>query len=310
VNPNAADQFNRIVTLVAELNLAAAEGEMAPTLAALAERHGVTEDEILGDVRALTHATDNNTDWLASLRIAQEADRLSVTTQGPYRRPVRFTADEALALQVGLALEDTPTETVSKALTELVGAKPVANAPPIVAGPCCGVWEEEVVDRAREAVERRRVLEIKYAGEGDKASVDRVVEPHQVVHHDGRFYLIAWCRQAGDWRHFRADRVTDAMLGEQSFAWREEFTPLHAPEDVFRAVGGEPAAVEVRFSPRIARWIRERYPSAKAQEDGSAVLTYRVADRNWLVRTVLEYGDDAEVVSPEPYRSAMRRAVE
>jgi len=306
----AAAQLNRIVTLVAELNQAAAEGERAPTLAALAERHGVTEAEILADIRALTQATDNNTDWLASLRIAQEADRLSISTQGPYRRPIRFTADEALALQVGLALEDSPPDTMSRALTELVGAAPTPDASPIVAGPSCGAWEEEVVDRAREAVERRRVLEIKYAGEGDRAGVDRVVEPHQVVHHDGRFYLVAWCRRVGDWRHFRVDRVTDALVGEQSFAWREEFTPLRAPEQVFRTIGGEPAAVEVRFSPRVARWIRERYPSAVAQADGSALLTYRVADRNWLVRTVLEYGEDAEVVSPEPYRSVVRGALE
>ena len=65
----------------------------------------------------------------------------------------------------------------------------------------------------------------------------------------------------------------------------------------------------VRFSPLIARWILERHPDAAAGADGSATLTYRVADPQWLMRTVLQYGADAEIIGPPEYRHILAVAL-
>jgi predicted DNA-binding transcriptional regulator YafY len=67
--------------------------------------------------------------------------------------------------------------------------------------------------------------------------------------------------------------------------------------------------VQVRVSGDVARWVRERYRDVEELEDGSVVLTVRTASVDWLVRTVLYYGDQAEVLGPPAYREAMLRAV-
>jgi len=67
--------------------------------------------------------------------------------------------------------------------------------------------------------------------------------------------------------------------------------------------------VKVRFSPRIARWVRERHRDAEVSYDERAVVTFPCASMDWLVRAVLQYGDEAEVLEPVAYREAMRRAV-
>lgn len=119
---------------------------------------------------------------------------------------------------------------------------------------------------------------------------------------------MAWCRRAGDWRHFRADRVLDASLEAETFAARADFKPLRAPADVFRSAEGGDEVV-VRYSPQVARWLAERFPGARRLEDGAVEVTHRVVEPSWLVRMVLQYGAEAEVVGPASYREYVSRAV-
>jgi predicted DNA-binding transcriptional regulator YafY len=157
-------------------------------------------------------------------------------------------------------------------------------------------------------MDERRLLSIRYAGERDRAGSNRVVEPHGVVYQDGRHYIQAFCRLKADWRHFRADRVLDAQVEEGHFAWRADHRPIAEAGDVFR-VAEAPDAVTVRFGAGIARWLLERYPDAARRDDGAIEVVLQVSEPAWLVRHLLQYGPDAEVVAPPEYREIMRRAV-
>jgi proteasome accessory factor C len=310
MSETAATQLNRIVTLVAELTRRAAAGAPALTLAEVAADQDTAADQIQRDIRVLTQASDEpDAEWLQSLSIWQEGDRLSLSSRGPFRRPIRFTGDEVLALQAALATEEGAASRLSRELAGVVqGGVPAGGA--FAVAPGAGAGEAEVADLARRAMDERRVLSILYARERDRAGTARSIEPHQVVFAEGRVYIVAWCRKSGGWRNFRADRVIDALLEKETFAPREDFVPFVEGEAVFRA---EPDAVDevtVRFSPEIARWLEERYPAANRQTDGSAVVTFKVADPGWLVRHVLQYGPEAEVLAPAEYREAVYRAVQ
>lgn len=305
----ASAQLNRIVTVVAELSRREAAGEPPLALAEVAQAHGTTPEQVQRDLRVLTQASDEpDVEWFQSLSIWQEGDRISVSSLGPYRRPIRFTQDEILALQVGLATEEGASRALSNELAAVVRLDdPAARS--FHLGPTAGAGEAEVADLARRAQEEHRVLSILYAGERDRAGAARDIEPHQVVQAEGRVYVVAWCRKHQDWRNFRADRVIDALLEEETFSPRADFAPFNEGQSVFRAAHDAIDNVTVRFSPEIARWLEERYPEAERQPDGSVVATFRVADPSWLVRHVLQYGPDAEVLAPAEYREAVSRAV-
>ena len=310
MSETAATQLNRIVTVVAELSRREAAGAPALTLAEVAADQDTAADQIQRDIRVLTQASDEpDAEWLQSLSIWQEGDRLSVSSRGPFRRPIRFTGDELLALQVGLATEELAASRLSRELAAVVqGGAPAGGA--FGGAPAAGAGEAEVADIVRRAMDERRVLSILYAGGHDRAGTARSIEPHQVVFAEGRVYIVAWCRKSAGWRNFRADRVIDALLEKDTFVPRADFVPFVEGEMVFRA---EPDAVDevtVKFSPEIARWLEERYPAANRQADGSAVVTFRVADPAWLVRHVLQYGPDAEVLAPAEYREAVCRAAQ
>ena len=49
----------------------------------------------------------------------------------------------------------------------------------------------------------------------------RRVEPHRVVHAEGRWYLVAWDTDRGDWRTFRVDRIRSEVVSGHRTAPRE-----------------------------------------------------------------------------------------
>jgi len=308
VSETASAQLNRIVSVVAELSRREAAGEGPLTLAEVAGAHGTTPEQVQRDLRTLTQASDEpDVEWLQSLAISQEGDRISVSSRGPFRRPIRFSADEILALQVALATEKGAAG-LSSELANLVTLDESA-ARSYRVGPTTGAGEADVADLARRATAEHRVLSILYAGERDRAGTARGIEPHQVVLAEGRTYVVAWCRHSGGWRNFRADRVIDAMLEQETFQPRGDFEPFTEGQAVFRAADDAVDNVTVKFNPEIARWLEERYPDAQREPDGSVLVTFQVANPSWLVRHVLQYGPDAEVIAPAEYREAVWRAV-
>jgi predicted DNA-binding transcriptional regulator YafY len=111
----------------------------------------------------------------------------------------------------------------------------------------------------------------------------------------------------GGFRHFRADRVLEARLLVTEFVPRSDFKPIAHAGEVFRAE--ETISATVAFSPKIARWLKEKFPGGKQQVDGRYLVTFQVADPAWFVREVLQYGAEAEVLSPDSLRQAVKRVV-
>jgi predicted DNA-binding transcriptional regulator YafY len=300
----AAAQLDRIVSLVAELSRAAREDEGGQPLATLGRRYGVQPRQITEDIRTLTTLCDHaDADWLLSVHAWQQEDRVSVSSHGPFRRPVKLLPDEALALQVALAMDPQGKALAAKLATTRESAAPR----PAAGGP--GALPVDLEDLFVTAAAEHRRVEILYAGEGDRAGRQDVIEPHEVVSFNHRTYVHAWAEQAAGWRHFRLDRFLDAIVPGGTFTPRDDFQPMRGRDDLFRAPAAAVDAVRVRFTPRIARWIRERYPRHEDQGDGSVVVTFTVTSVDWLVGRVLEYGADAEVLEPRTYREAVRRAV-
>ncbi len=80
------------------------------------------------------------------------------------------------------------------------------------------------------AVHAREVLRFDYApasppgaggGEEPAAAPPRRAQPHHLVTWGGRWYLVAWDLDRGDWRTFRADRITPRSPTGPRFTPRE-----------------------------------------------------------------------------------------
>ena len=302
----AADQLERILYI-----LPAASRDGGARLDDLARRLGITREEVMADITAVTtrafyHPAGSGSD----LQISLSRDHVSIWTTGEFQRPVRLSLAEAVCL--GLALRGTrgdgpPDPSLEGLERSLATADPGElmrdfDAPDLHP-PAAGI-RDTVIQGLRE----RTAVRLSYLRPGDQAPSDRVVHPYSLAHGEGQWYLLAYCQQSGEVRVFRFDRILTASASGTPFHVPASFDPAEYLQGhrVYR--GMEETTTRVRYSPRIARWIAEREPGEWDGEGGFTV-THLVADPRWIVRHVLQYGPDACVLEPEEARGWVREAV-
>jgi predicted DNA-binding transcriptional regulator YafY len=158
---------------------------------------------------------------------------------------------------------------------------------------------------------RRKVL-IRYRSLSSDRTTQRRVHPYHLFNYRGDWYLAAWDELRGEVRIFAIHRIRKATPTTEPYEVQKGFSFRRFMADAFGIQKGEkPVAVQIRFAPRQARWIRERrwHRSARVQEalDGSIVLNLRIAETSEIVRWVMQFGSEAEVLKPASLRHEVAR---
>lgn len=160
--------------------------------------------------------------------IAGEAGIGYVMRPGFDLPPVMFTAEEAEAIVVGLALLGRTGErsllkaarSASRKIADVVPEDleddfdtPYLHAsgwhaiPPSIVDP----------ERLRRAIRETEVLAITYVDAKSETTV-RTVKPLAVVYYVEALVLVAWCDLRGDFRHFRVDRLQACTATGERFS--------------------------------------------------------------------------------------------
>jgi proteasome accessory factor C len=306
-----AQAATRLQRLLAVLPLFADRAEVS--LAELTRRTGVDAPSLLADLNALTTREHEPGGFVASLGIELGAESIVIRATH-FLRPMRLTVPELCALELGLAMSrisSTPDEWraidgARKRIRDLIVKVPADEAPfPWRANPPAGS-DSPMLATVRQAIAVHRKLRIGYRGGDDRESSARIIAPYGVLPSHGTWYIVGSADGGAGLRFYRLDRMESAALLTQSF----EIPPGIALDQVL--ADGRPfrsdttAAMRVRYSPRIARWIAEREAQPLAA-DGSITITHQVAEREWAIRHVLQYGPDAEVLEPAELRAEIAK---
>lgn len=219
------------------------------------------------------------------------------------------------------ALGDTPDAALLKGLVERLSG----HLPPEVQVHPDTLSQAIQIDRSsrprhparfleplRTAAEQQKIIAIRYRANNTGEETVRSVEPYRLLHRDGFWYLIGYCRHREDVRSFRVDRIRGLTVTDEIFlpeadldldAYLDETFGMHWDDRRYH--------VHVRFSPYQARWIREQewHPTQVMTQrpDGTLDLRMEVTGLADVTRWVLSYGGEAEVISPPVLRHRVAR---
>ena len=310
----AADQLRRVLHLIPML----ADDHDHP-IDEVAAAIGIGRSALLKDLESLATRFDDPGGFVEGVRIFIDEDMVSVNSSH-FLRPMRLTRAELAALELGLAMlrserppeEHRAIDGARARLTAALARTPGEPEPELLQAADGGYPHRDDAPRRkllRQAIRQRQKVRIDYQKAAELAPEARLVCPYSLVLTRGMWYLVAKCESGDGLRFFRTDRITGASVAGDRFRVPADFSvgELVRGERMFQ--GDSAAPLAVRYSPKIARWIAEREGQSLAP-DGSLMLRHPLADEDWAVRHVLQYGPDAEVVSPDSVREAVKRRLE
>jgi predicted DNA-binding transcriptional regulator YafY len=241
-----------------------------------------------------------------------ESGQVYLGNADPIARPLRLSVDEAVALLAGLrTLAQVPglheRSALESALTKLsAAAGDAAVAASAVSATLARGAQENVLAAAREALQHRRRLHLRYLVPSRDETTERDVDPMRVLNVGDRWYLEGWCHRSEAVRLFRLDRIVGiAVLDVDGTPPRDAvsrdaderlFTP--SPEDVVVTVDVEPEA----------HWVATYYPVENVADlgDGRLRVTLRAASPDWVPRMALRLGGALRVVTPPDLAEQVR----
>jgi proteasome accessory factor C len=309
MSETAAARLRRILLLIPHL----ADGSEHRVID-LARAVGADRETLVRDLETLVTREDEPGGFVPGVQIYFTGDRVSLTST-PFRRPMRLTASELGALELGLAMlraERPPDErkAVNGALERLRAAMVHIPSDAVAAGqreaslPDPG--DATTLATVQRAMAARRKVAIRYRGGSKSDATDRTVHPYALVVASGSWYVLGYCESSGGIRSFRLDRIERIEQTTEGYEIPATFSVDEHLSDrkVLRA--GQPRWMRVRYSARVARWIAER-EGVELEADGSLTMEHPLADLQWGVRHVLQYGPDAEVLEPADVRAEVVR---
>lgn len=265
------------------------------TVADVAERFGVSEDEVVRDLNLVMCCGLPPYGGGDLITVVLDEDGTIEAWPGPFfTRPMQLTPPEGFAvLAAGRALlavpGSKPAGALSSALDKLEAALGASgslavdlDAPPLLAD-------------VRAAVDAHERVRVTYYSAWRDELWERVVEPLLVHSRDGRWYVETRGAATGADRRLRVDRIRSLeRTGER-------FTPptdVAAPAEVFSP--GADATEVTLLLPASARWVAETYDTLDVQQldDGRLRVRLLVAGDRWLERLLLKAGPDARVEAP------------
>ena len=311
VATDAAAQLKRLLAIVPRI----ADGE-EHSIASIAQMLGVTAETVANDLVSVGERYDVPGGFIEGLQVFIEAQTVSVRT-GHFLRPMRLTVAELHALDLGLAMirAERPAEewaAIERARGRIrtVAAKLPNDATPDAPYAAGGTQANPHLAAVRDALANRRKLRIAYRRGDATAATTRVVCPYRLILAGPGWYLVAHCEHSRGVRVFRVDRIEDAKpLGEKYVAPAPAALAAQLDSGPVFALADAPVTLRIRYSAKIARWIAER-EQGSAEADGSYVVEYPLADVDWALRHVLQYGAEAEILEPADARRAICERLE
>ena len=300
------ERLPRLLALVPYL-----QAHQGISAAAAAQDFDITEEQLRRDLQLL---------WMCGLPghgpgdlidLSFEGETVSVIFDAGMSRPLRLTAEEALALVIGLrTLAELPGITDSDAVNRAL-AKIEAAAGGSVSADTVSVSLDATLrflPILRMAIDTARALSLRYYTATRDETTDRIVDPLRLFQLDGHDYLEAWCRRAEGMRLFRVDRLERVDMLDEAARPPVDVELRDLSEGVYTPAPEHLLAV-LRVGPAYA-WVADYYPSEESIEPddpaGRHQISLRVADPAWVRALVLGSGGQVEVLSPEWLAESIR----
>jgi predicted DNA-binding transcriptional regulator YafY len=238
--------------------------------------------------------------------------------------PMMFTDEEAFALTLGLrALRHLGLSTFAPAaegaaaklgrvLPESLrqSASAVDEVVAIEPGPWVISTSAESLICVCTAVRTRHCVAFAYQSH-DRRATRREVEPHGIVHMDGRWYVVGRCRLREALRTFRLDRITNLEVSERTF---ERIADFDAKAYLQRSMpfveAGFSIEVHLDLSVEKARSHFALHRIMVEAENGGTTLRCARENLEPLAAMLLTLGCAIEVRQPQELRDAFARLAE
>ncbi|KIQ79776.1 hypothetical protein RW26_14280 [Aeromonas sp. L_1B5_3] len=164
-----------------------------------------------------------------------------------------------------------------------------------------------------QALFARRQLQFHYSATSHQAKI-RHLSPQRLCWYRDNWYLLAWCHERKALRIFALSRIADPLeLDEVAYDCETQELDALFSNGYGIFAGNTMQQAELRFDPSAAPWVRDvqwhRDQIQTLEQSGHIRLSFPYADQRELVRDLMRFIGEIEVLAPPELRQRVIAAM-
>jgi proteasome accessory factor B len=166
---------------------------------------------------------------------------------------------------------------------------------------------DRIFEQLEDAILKKQVVHMSYYSSHEKKTIAIELNPYHLIYDDYTWYVLGESSFHGGIRAFGLNRIKELSRLDKGFVEDENFD---IKEYLGRAWSLIPEGrlyhVKLRFLPEVAHNVTEvkwhRTQIVTFEDDGSAVVEFRIDGLNEITWWILGYGDKVQVLAPPTLR--------
>ena len=175
--------------------------------------------------------------------------------------------------------------------------------------------QPDIFDRVLQGLNQGKKLRILYRSVYTKDSSQRVINPLHLVLYMGNWHIIAFCDMRQGLRDFALSRIHGVEILTEEIP--EHLAAIDIKTEIESAHGiffeGKKEKVVLRFNEHMSDYLREQvwFPGQTLREEpgGGVTLSFYVTDFREVVREVMSFGPEVEVLEPPALKEIIKENI-
>lgn len=152
------------------------------------------------------------------------------------------------------------------------------------------------------AIHKSKKLDIEYLS-NDNVVRNRTIHPYTLFVYNNAWFVIAWCERACDYRYFKLCRIRNILVSSANFKKNKYYNEHDYINKFGMTKNGDWYEVKLKFTGKAAMYVKD-YCYGQNQiieecDDGTTILSVKMQYKDNIVKFVLNYGNECEVLGPE-----------
>ncbi len=165
----------------------------------------------------------------------------------------------------------------------------------------------ERIRMLRKAIASKTLIEMQYYSGGGHSS--KILEPYKLIFKQANWYLFAFCTKHKEYRVYKLNRIVDLHVTETHFEERSDFEIPELKSDFVNTSG---LTIIARMDHSFEFLAIDFFGVDSIQKDneGNLTVTFQTDNIEWVIGVFAEFGERAEIISPDFIRNKMKNFLE
>lgn len=164
----------------------------------------------------------------------------------------------------------------------------------------------EKIKKIRKAIAAKVLLEMGYySGTGYS---QKLVEPYKLIFKKENWYLFGFCQKRNDFRVYKLNRIVEMNLTDIHFEERDYEIPELKSDFIHTA--GQVITVRMDISLEFVAIDFFGIENIHRDNNRNIVVTFQTENIEWVMGVFAEFGEKAEILSPNSIRNKMKNFLE